>query len=698
MRRALFLREFRTALLPNLAAAFYLVGFLAYLDFSLSRGNPEIRTFFLLGLFAGLVGYISGERCFPSDLKEYRTLFLHSLPISRTRSWIDIILARLLAGLIALAPIAAFQLVWLPEGQQPHFALLPTSLLFIYILSFSAGSLFALLFRRPLFAYVAGLGIFSVLWGETFLSCRYAAESPSVAFAHLPKQWIGSPHPSIVAFLILLLVLSFTLSWRFFVEGEIGNLKRWGKNHLLFGMTAVAYLGVVVCATSSKRLSMVGSTWNLEPMSAGPSSFGPHSVSRDGHYLAVFEALDGRPFVFRVSLVDVRTGRLTGQSVFSGIYRAYWSGVGRGEALNLIVLNNSPLDRWGYLLPATLDWVQLSPKANEISKKRIPGVRNIELMAEGRALAVEEEDGVGKVLILDGTQGASSEVVRAPFDGYASIDSDGFGALVYFVNDLPPRRAWFIGSNAHEVHIPQTSMRTALVLFDTIPGSPAEAQNLLLEKFPPPVGPGGTPTPGEFILPYYSFWTVESASETKGLFFLEKSNAAAWNLWARSTATEGHWERLSDISPEVSRRLATPARASGNFIDLALGTGAFPTKAGAGSVLFYDPQLGISHEASGCASESKAVPSVSRITGLKGSLITLVCRDSSSSQTETHYFEHRLGMPVRPIKTVLGLDAVLLYLDEEGVAVWETSDGKIWRSAPGSQDLRLWVGKRLPPD
>jgi hypothetical protein len=597
--------------------------------------------------------------------------------------------------LIALAPIAALPLVWLPERQQSHFALLPILLLFIYILSFSAGSLFALLFRRPLFAYVAGLGIFSVLWGETFLSCRYAGESPSLAFAHLSEQWIGSPHPSIMAFLSVLLVLSFTLSWRFFVEGEIGDMKRRCKNHLLFGMTAVAYLGVVVCATSSNRLSVVGSAWNLEPMSASLGYFSPQSVSRDGHYLAVFEALDGKPFVFRVSLVDVRTGRMTGQSVFSGIYRAYWSGIGRGEVLNLIVFNNSPLDRWGYLLPATLDWIRLSPEGEEISKKRIPGAQNIELMEGGRALAVEEEDGVGKVLILDGTRGTSSEVVRAPLDGYASIDSNGLGALVYFANDLLPRRAWVIGSNPQEVHIPQTSTRTALVLFGTIPGSPAEAQNLLLNKFPPPAGPGGMPAPGEFILPYYSFWTVGSASATMGLYFLERSNALAWSLWARSTATEGRWERLSDISPELLRRFATPVRASGNFIDFALGTGAFPAKAGAGNVVFYDPQTGISHEESGCAPGSKALPSVSRVTGLKGTLITLICKDASSSQTEARYFEHGHGMPVRLIKTaVLGPDADLVYLDEEGTAVWESSDGKIWSSAPGRQDLRLWVGKR----
>ena len=88
MKRALFAREFRSALMPNLITVGAILATLVVMErFFGSLGKVEdVRDFTDVALLAGLVlsGFISGERCFPTEMKESRMLFLASLPISRT--------------------------------------------------------------------------------------------------------------------------------------------------------------------------------------------------------------------------------------------------------------------------------------------------------------------------------------------------------------------------------------------------------------------------------------------------------------------------------------------------------------------------------------------------------------------------------------------------------------------------------------
>jgi hypothetical protein len=442
MRRSLFAREFRSALVPNLVTVGAILATLFVVErlYGLRLGKAEdLRAFTDVALLAGLVvsGFISGERCFPGELKESRILFLSSLPISRSWVWLVIVSARLLAALASLTLMVALRRPLLMAFRENarllplDIGLIAASILFAYILFFSAGTLFALLFRRTLFSYVAGLLVLGILLGETLVSSFYSTIPP------YPGQLTQIPAPidrlyltQIVAFLSVLLVLSFLLSWRFFVRGEIGNPKRRIRNQILFGITATAYLGFVFCVASSPKLASIGSTWTKINQFLIDLGQTPYGVSPDGRYLFVFESLDRRPFMVRVSLVDTRTGRVTGQLVSEGVGWGYWSD--HGDVLNLLVLNNSPLDRWGYLVPGTVDWVRLSPEAREISKLRLKGVEAVKTLNGGRALAVLREGDQGRVLLLDGASGQSSEVVRAPLDGEVVTHKDGQTALIYF--------------------------------------------------------------------------------------------------------------------------------------------------------------------------------------------------------------------------------------------------------------------------
>jgi hypothetical protein len=715
MRRSLFAREFRSALVPNLVTVGAILATLVVLEklYGLRLGKAEdVRSFTDVALVVGLVvsGFISGERCFPAELKESRILFLSSLPISRSWVWLIIVSARLLAAVASLALAVALRRpsVLLDSGDVLRLGIVLVALAFFaYILFFSAGTLFALLFRRTLISYVLGFLVLGILLGETLVSCFYSTVPPYPGqLAQIPEPADSLYPTQIVAFLSLLLALSLLLSWRFFVRGEIGNPKRRIRNQVLFGITATVYLGVVFCVTSSARLTSVGSTWSV----VSPAWFYrdqgiPYSVSPDGRYLAVFETSDHRPFMVRVSIVDTHTGRVTGQMVSGGVGWGYWSH--DGDVLNLLVLNNSPLDRWGYLVPGTADWVRLSPEAREISKRRLKGVVKVGILAGGRALVILREGDQGRVLLLGGASGRSSEMIRAPLDGNVVVQTDGPAALVYFDSVLLPRRAWVVDTLAREVRAPRSIPQTAyfrFVLFGEVSGSPTEAQAMLLRRFASPQTPGGTLIQGSFILPG-QIWIVTGGPEVEGVYFLEERDPDAKVLWARSTAPGGRWEKLPEIAQSLAPSMALPVNLS-NFIDTASGTGAFLSGGdGVGKFFVYDPRLGTFLETESCTGGGKALINIDRVPGLRGILITVACLGKAPSfQAQTHYFEHLPGSrEVRAIKTVPTPDSYLwhLYLDEHG---WEVrglldreNHQEIWRSSPGTKDFRLWPPQGTGP-
>jgi hypothetical protein len=708
MRRALFAREFRSALLPNLVTVGAILATLVILEriYGLRLGKAgDIREFTDLALLVGLVvsGFISGERCFPGELKESRMLFLSSLPISRSWVWLSIISARLLAALISVVLAIALRrpFLVLPAYTllQIDTALVIGLVLFTYLLFFSAGTLFALLFRRTLFSYVAGFLGLGFLLTETFFPCSYPTTFPLTLFTDLTGVPGSLPSPFILAFLSLLLASSLLGSWWLFIRGEIGNSKQRTRSQLLFGITAAAYLCVLFCIMDNPRLASVGSHWIAKSPLPSTVDYGiPYSVSPDGRYLAVSESSNDRPFLFRVNVVDTQTGHILGRSFFEGVSWVYWSS--SGDILNLVALNNSPLDRWGYLAPATVDWIRLSPDTREISRRRLQGAEELAILAGGRCLAIREEGDQGRIDLLDGTSGRSSEIARAPLDGSVKVTVDGPAALVYFNNVLLPSRAWIVDSMAHEVRIPRSVPETQWVLFGEVARSPSEARNAILRRFAPPLTPGGAPVQGNLILPpEYYLWIFNTGPDAKGLYFSEENTSGTTSLWARPTAPEGRWEKL----PELAPKLLHPDRYGFQLsflIYFPSGVAALLSKEDDGSFFVYDPRVGVIHRAGSCPQGNKTSLTLSRVAGLRGLLIKLSCTDSSF-QGQTHYFEYVPGSrDLRAIKTVATRPDFMsmshLYLDERGADVWVTFDEDIWSSALGRKDLLLWRGQRDP--
>jgi len=692
MRRALFAREFRTALVPNLVTVGAILATLVSLErlFGPRLGRAEdICGVTDVGLLVFLVvsGFISGERSFSTELKESRILFLSSLPISRGWSWLTIVSARLLAGVASLALVIAIRRPLLEDSRLhwPDIGMGAAVVLFGYILFFSAGTLFALLFRRTLFSYAAGFLFLGLLLSETLFSAFYSAMPLQLAVLGMVPEVLDSlslPLLLLAALcLSLLLGSSLVLSCRFFVRGEIGNPKRRIRNQILCAMTATAYLGFVFSVAASPRLASLQGTWSRTTII---NLALPSGVSPDGRYLFVSESLGRRPFMTRVSIVATGSGLITSQSVYGGAWWGFWS-VGAGDVLNLLVLNNSPLDRWGYLVPGSVDWVRLSPQGKEISKLHLIGVKEARILAGGRALVVQREGSLGKILLLDGSSGRSSEVTRTPLDGQLIVNDNGEAALVYFDNVLLPRRAWVIDSMAREVRIPQASLKTPYVLFGEVFGSTVEAQNALLQRFGQPLTSEGTTVRGSFLLPNPSRTPI--FTKPRGLYYLEERTFGSRVLWVRSTAPEGKWVKLPDIRPDPT---PTGVETLDGYIDFSSGSGAFSSADGDIRRFFvYDPRIGVILESEGCAPRNKSFLTVDRTPDFKGILIRLTCIAESSWLPKI--FKYLPGSrEVRAIKTIPNAELAPLYLDERGLGIWPTPDGEIWRSFPGIKDLRLW--------
>jgi hypothetical protein len=268
-----------------------------------------------------------------------------------------------------------------------------------------------------------------------------------------------------------------------------------------------------------------------------------------------------------------------------------------------------------------------------------------------------------------------------------------------------------IDSLVREVRVPQSRPQMASVLSGELSESPAEAQAALRRRFAPPSTPGGTPIRGRFLLPDQDqIWRLTAGPDVKGLYFLEEREPEA-RIWARSTGKNGHWEKLPDMAPHLSRLLETDTQVSQYFVDFSSGVGAFLSADGSAPSFFvYDPQLGVTLEEGSCAPGSRTFLRVNRVPGLRGTLIELTCMGNSSSQGpglhlspsyfisaqgQTHYFEYLPGLrEVHAIKTGPARPSLShLYLDRWGSEVWTTPNREIWSSAQGRKDLRLWPGR-----
>jgi hypothetical protein len=688
MRRALFGHEFLSALVPNLATVGAILGSLTLFErlyvYRLLGFPGDVDSFGSLVLLVGLVafGFIAGERCFSSAMKEHRMLFLASLPIPRNRVWMAIVSARLLAALISLVAVVAIRwiLPWVQKSKGMSPVAIPVEVFFgpLYLPLFSAGTCFALLFRRPLVVLAVGGPLFGLVLVELLAASSYGIQRYAPSVLASPPRVLSGWHAIVFlsASLALLSILFFSLSRWLFVRGEVGDLRRRTKNQILSGIALVAYITFILSVSASARLSSIYNTWVVSDC----------KVSPDGRYMAVFEALKDSPFV-RASIIETHIGRQRFQATYDGAGWIFWSS--EKDILNLLILDNSPLTRLGYLIPGAVRWVRLTPEARVISTSSFRGVSALEVLAAGQAVLALQEGNQGRVVRLEGASGLVSEVVRAPSDGPVEIHGDGTGtpaALVFFKNVILPKKAWVVkDASAYEVAAPRSLEENSHCLFGEIPGSDEGMQTVLRRKVGPPSSAEGKPLAGNFLLPRDFSWILPPGVSPKSLFFLADSSNTKI-LWARS-ASDGKWERLVELAPEPSYqiengRIIQPRLVA---IDFGSGSGAFLAKEGAARrLVVYVHQAGMTQGPEACSLGEEAIL---RIPGLDGILIHLLC---GAKPARSVFFVHLSGS--QKISELAGVrpGSVPLYLTSEEWGVWRSPEGKIWRSSPDGSEFPLW--------
>ena len=709
MSNSLFSREYWSALVPSAAILAVLLAAAAVVErLNASRlAEPSdlrhaIDFFFITGFCVS--GFVFGERCFPENLKDRRFLFLSSLPITRGALWISVVGGRSFAawtviGLtLSLRPsigssLSYAGLLW----GAPSLGIL---CLAVHASLFSAGLSFALISRHVYLTYVVGPAAMTIALFSAALAMGYAFSYPwwsgvpegaslsSLLQAEWFPFWVGSA--------MLLSALLTTRSYSTFKRGEFNSPRRRLVGALAVALIFFSFISaacwVVVCP-----LPLLAGPWRP----ALNFDFWPNGekpVSASGTYIALIRQRTNQPRFKEVLIIDTRSGEVTGKARFRDAREWGWSH--HGDMLNLLVVRDSPLDRWGFLAPGHVQLVRLSPKGKEISRQRLTG--EVRLSRSGDVLVVRE-GGTGRVLIAKGTSGFA-EVVRTPLTDGFRILSAGEGSLVLFHGGSRASRAWLVGKVVRELKM-ASRYAAAWWLDGVVIGNTYHLGRELPYEIP--MGPNG-PLRGFFVLPQFSdsVPVLTENLEPMGLFFLEfEAKGKSLGLWLKRNQ-KGSWKKLLRGLPigDAYRkdpeffldRLSVVDAKWRPMIDFGTGSVVFAGESqGSRRFFLYDPKLDKVVEApQACPRNQESRAELRRVDGLSGLMFLFACRRKVESW-DASYFQFVPGAgAIRPLRMVSNQTKVpgiggVLYCSEAGVMIVQKADGA-WLFPVRGRPRRLW--------
>ncbi len=723
MKRALFPLEFRRIFIPTLIflgsiRVTLLIGeqFRSVLRPDLPAASLAFDSVALVLLVAS--GYFSGLAAFSQDFKQKYMFFLQALPLSKSALWWTLLLANLSAALLSLG----VALLWTELGAKP----LLLGLL-IHLVLFCAGSGYALLFRN--LSVIAAVGAFAtlatlavtVLLLISFVSDPLFSRNelvPRSGMSGGQPAWIpglSELQPDLVYFLfcmLALLLLYVFLSYRFFVAGEFYILKVRLKNA---GLLLACHLGIfVVLAVAQDFSTFVAS----DPMEARCPWGAPFdactAVSPRGDRLAVVERSRRHPQFARVSIVDVKTGKLSGRIRLRGVREIGWSST--GESLIVDLADDAPLARCSYLLPPSDSLAWVSPDGREMSRTRFRFSRIlIESFAAGnRLLVVTKSGGRGYVLSIDPSTRKIAHLGSAPLDGQVEIQKTVDRHLVFFHNTQAPPKAWMIASEGRELPFASSTKREGdwYVLNGVVYPSPQSARDQIAGLFPftaVATQPAASAAIGRlqlanaallrgYILPSRSGYDANYFDDSGSVFFFrpvrQPKAAEDWSgeLWTWHRKRQS-WTRLAEgiPSPPKARRFFLY-----DFLSVAPmeGLAAYCVSRGKSTECYlYDAKIG-SALSLGSLPMGRTSVRLTWVGDTASFLINLFQTSESAGP-----FDPR--SPYRVFRYVPGSGVVVpltaefpslfspLHVDGAGNLIFRTQEGLSWMSASGEQH-QLW--------
>jgi len=542
--RRLFLLQFRRSLTPFLLFVFATYG--ALYAFELwgvhsAKGDPAAAadihravTLIILTIILG-IAFPAGANAFPREFKDTHFLFLQSLPIRRQRAWAILVLANFSSFLLSSAIFFVLRPSLLEPMADPaaSWTALEVCAL-IYFLLFCAGCCFSLLFARPIFYYLGAFLANGVVGTELVLMGLYLGSSESREVGISTFMAIGPLFdlPFLAVGLLLASLVYLLLSMWFYVLGEFNLIRTQIRNGAWITASLGALLALLALGVNAGVFSLFD-TWEAEWWDRS------NIVSADGKYAAVFETRASHPQFTRIHILDVMDGAIVGTVEKQGMAGARW--VDESDVLHVIVREDSPLYRLGYVLPGSDQFLTISPQGREIQRKRFAfsRVQASRALAGGKTLLVVSGGDSGKILSMDNSTGETKELGSGYLDGGARIWHLTNGDLVWFRNYRAPSRAWLVGSEIHELNpgpSPKPDEGFVCIVDDFLFKTNESCLKEVSKLYPPPATAESgrkTSSQGWYLVPppliddFMGVWPLSAyVDHTMAVFYVEQQPSA----------------------------------------------------------------------------------------------------------------------------------------------------------------------------
>jgi hypothetical protein len=672
----LFLRELRDGLLGNLLMMGGLLAVAVVVELARPlAGTSEVVNVMILVIMV-LLSFVAGERCFPTDLKERRLLFLNVLPVSRWRICLSILGARFLAFLAVTALVLLLRPSVFAFRSQNDPAATSVVLTTLPVL-FSSGAVLSLIFRTPAITYIVGYPMMLVVLFEADSYRRYG-EPGSFRLWYL--------------FLFLATLISVLLCLGFFQKGEFNLGRRKWTNLSLLSACAVIWWVSIYAIAVHPRIYDVRAKWHRSYDLPGIPFFYRYSedrvVSRSGRYLLVVESLSGHPAQERISVVDALSGALVGSRELRNVLWVGWSG--DSDIVEALMTKVSKVFPSPPGIPPSTLWIRLSPAADILSTTEFPETLALRALSPLGEILVAREGESTRAFYLDGRRGESTDLAHGP-PGQATIWSSGSEEVIVRVASSPflPGAIWLLkGAGRKPLPEPVQTITKPHVIAGKLIESSEAAQAVLEREFSRPVA-GGKAALGRFVLPEQRSFFLDSG---QGVFFLESAKGGNFALWAYSRAFP-RWRMLAgDTANYRDWRDYNVYSDQPTLLDIQPNRGFAAYQRGH-SFFLYDAALG--REIMLPGSEGASVESIRLLNfyGQAGTLVYVTFRTASSPALVSRGFIYRprSGEIGEIFEWNFNLPAfgALIYFDEQGWSIWDTRQG-ILRVSPKGETMKLW--------
>ncbi|HEX3127118.1 MAG TPA: hypothetical protein VH394_07290, partial [Thermoanaerobaculia bacterium] len=490
------------------------------------------------------------------------------------------------------------------------------------------------------------------------------------------------------------LLLAFfwaAVAHRAFCRGELHLGRRTAQTLAEAVLGFVLFASLTVIVFSSTSLTALRDEWQPTP---GGDLGDALPVSADGRFLFIHQKLKKRSVFTRVGIVNLENGSLIGWQEKPGIHGLSWST--SGTVLNALITHNTPIDCGGFPCEGSTSWYRLSPDLHVLSVRRFPGIGSLHQFAKGGLMLVTSHKGTGTVYWLSDQDGSFRKILASELYQSPHVWSIETGSVVVFPG-VASLNAWWLdqgGQIRHEASKKHGAAEHYYIVGSRILSFQEARTEIRRRALPMP----STKPDLEPLLPLADGPLNLAASQF--FFSYQPIRGRKTEVWRRHR--NGDWTRILGelrirdfIWGDVFRRPDSVDFYSAD-IDYQTWTWAAALYWGRHQrLVLYDHRLNRSVPTTiACSPGEDGTARLNRVQGFSGLVLRYVCSDSTGRQR--HWFltlipgsgkvrylpAHSAAVPPDPFDR-------WLYLDPDGVSVWLSKTGEVWRVAPGQKPLRL---------